>query len=302
VTTTVALIKTIGVPTFYICNFIGERFWVPLDIGDVEKVGLAWNSDSSLQETRSLGAFLWEQYGRRARFATKSLETDEGPEAFRVAVITQAPKERSNIEKYGGVIILDGTQIDRCTLRWDVFPVTLIDYDKQMVCGGVFFLGFQTAEIFDWVLESIHDCCGGIWKTQLTDEDSALTAAVPTFVGRGHDIVHSICALHKRGNIVKQIHALNYARKGSEGARLPCLVKKTNISAPRVSGKQLPGCLRSNQHCSIFPKRTNSKRSSGESPWGHRKTTKIAIVLRARKEAELVRKVIRHRDAGNAAR
>jgi hypothetical protein len=70
-----------------------------------------------------------------------------------------------------------------------VFPVTLPDTNKQNVCGGVFFIGIQTADIFEWVLDTLYTHCGPMWKTLMTDEDSALMAAVPAFREKGQDSV-----------------------------------------------------------------------------------------------------------------
>jgi hypothetical protein len=106
----------------------------------------------------------------------------------------------------------DGTQIDHCTLRWDGFPVTLLDYNKQIVCGGVFLLGLQTTEVFGWLLYTLHKRCGSIWQTLITDEDSALMSAVPTFQEKGHSIAPCVCNFHERTNVVKHIHSQHYPK------------------------------------------------------------------------------------------
>jgi hypothetical protein len=98
---------------FRIYEFIAERFGVPLNIGDVEKVGLSWNAKRSLQQMEAMGEYLWAEYGGNGRFHVKSLETSAGPEALRIGAFSQTPEERLNLSRYGDVIALDGRQIDR---------------------------------------------------------------------------------------------------------------------------------------------------------------------------------------------
>jgi hypothetical protein len=209
----IASLKKIGVAPFLICEYIAERLDVPITVEDVDRVPVDFNSGNCLQQTDSLEQFMHDTYGSKNlpySFETYSIAS-ENDTRLRVAAFVQTPDERAHIERYGDVIMLDGTQMDQLTLRWDVFPVTLIDCNKQVICGGVFFLGLQTVPVFLWVLEVLYNCCGLIWKTLLTDEDSALMAAVPQFCSMGNrDIVHRTCVFHKRRNFIKQINARGY--------------------------------------------------------------------------------------------
>jgi hypothetical protein len=80
---------------------------VPLNIGDVEKIGLAWTETSSLQETDSLREFVWEAYEDNGTFEVKTLETWEWPVVLRVGAFTQTSEEHLNLERYGDAIMLD---------------------------------------------------------------------------------------------------------------------------------------------------------------------------------------------------
>jgi hypothetical protein len=44
-------------------------------------------------------------------------------------VFTQTVDETENLRRYGQVIFLDGTDVST-SLRWDVFPVTVIDANR----------------------------------------------------------------------------------------------------------------------------------------------------------------------------
>jgi hypothetical protein len=200
-------LKKVGVPISMICQFVIEEYGHPVNIGDIERVGIPWKPHNSLHQTGELEAYLFDTFEEGARFRVYAMDSDDGPK-LRVAAFCQVPVECSNMDRYGDVIMLDGTKLDQCTLRWDTFPVTLLDYNKQIVCGGVFFLGVQTAEVFKWVLETLYDLCGDTWKTLMTDEDSALMSAFPAFCEQGrHRIAHRICAWHKHTNIDKHIQA-----------------------------------------------------------------------------------------------
>jgi hypothetical protein len=73
--------------------------------------------------------------------------------------------------------------------------------------GGIFFLGLQNSEVFQWVLAPIFEGLGEKWITLIADDDSALMIAVPNFVCGGHHIHHYICVFHKYGNIRKKLKA-----------------------------------------------------------------------------------------------
>jgi hypothetical protein len=105
------------------------------------------------------------------------------------------------------VILLNGTAINN-HLRWDTFPVTVLDRHRQIASGGIFFLGLQNSEVFQWVLTTIFEGIGEKWITLITDEDSSLMIAVPNFVRDDHHIHHYICVFHKYGNIRKDIKKL----------------------------------------------------------------------------------------------
>jgi hypothetical protein len=72
-----------------------------------------------------------------------------------------------------------------------VFPVTVIDANRQIHCGGLFQFGLQTTEVFVWTLDITLSCIGKSWKVLFTDEDSALMTAISAFrQERNHEIIH----------------------------------------------------------------------------------------------------------------
>jgi hypothetical protein len=125
----------------------------------------------------------------------------------RVACFTQTAEQEYNLREFGDVILLDGTAIDN-HLRWDTFPVAVLDRNRRIASGGLFFLGLQNNKVFQCVLATIFEGVAEKWITLIIDEDSALMIAVPNFAHDGHHIHYYICVFHKYGNIRKNIKKL----------------------------------------------------------------------------------------------
>ena len=117
-----------------------------------------------------------------------------------------------NILKFGDVIFFDGTKI--CNpLNWEAFPITLIDNNRELISGGVFFLGLETTEVFDWTLKIMNERTKQRFETLFTDEDSALMVSIPKFSDNVRGIAHYICTFHKYNNIKKHISQQDLPKK-----------------------------------------------------------------------------------------
>jgi hypothetical protein len=200
----VITMKKIGERPHMICDFIAATFGVTITTDDVAAVAVDLDQEICTSETDELERIVREKDG-----ICEFYEMDGEFGNIRVGAFSQTLEEAENMRKYGDVIFLDGTEIDS-TLRWDLFPVTLIDVNRQVVSGGIFHLGLQTAKVFEWVLSTIHAHCGdpNKWAVLFTDEDSALMVAIPHFCAEVHPIHPFICVWHKFNNIIKNIRAL----------------------------------------------------------------------------------------------
>jgi predicted DNA-binding protein len=207
---TVASMKKLGFRPWQICGFVAERYHVNITSFDVHRVGVNLEPELFAQETDALEHAMGQN--GRCEFFTIPGGTTE----VRVGVFTQTPEEAENLQRYGDVIFLDGTDITT-SLRWDAFPITVVDANRQIRCGGLFQLGLQTTEVFSWVLHLILSCVGDLWNVLFTDEDSALMSAVPPFCQETHhELFHYICVWHKYNNIVKHIRSAHLPKEATE--------------------------------------------------------------------------------------
>jgi hypothetical protein len=194
--------KSVGIHPIPICEFIRGHYGIEILPVDVEAVSATIDRHSTIQDTEQLEV---EILARDEKVVFFTVESDLS--SVRVGCFTQTREERENLLNYGDVIFLDGTVIDN-NLRWDTFPITLLDRNRQICSGGVFFLGLQTTEVFSWVLSTIYEAIGEKWETLITDEDSAMMIAVPVFIQNVYHIRHYICIFHKYANIRRHINQL----------------------------------------------------------------------------------------------
>jgi hypothetical protein len=195
--------KSVGITSIPICEFIRSKYEMAILPIDVEAISATVDFDRTQEDTEQLEAEAGER-GERVDF----FMVESALSSVRVGCFTQTTEERHNLDAYGDVIFLDGTAIENA-LRWDTFPITLLNKNRQICSGGVFFLGLQTTEVFTWVLRTIHGMIGEKWETLITDEDSAMMIAVPTFIQEVSPIRHYLCIFHKYGNIRRHINQLS---------------------------------------------------------------------------------------------
>jgi hypothetical protein len=193
-------LRRIGVPPMQIAEFILKRHQIVVSPGQIARVSVETDPAICSQETDELDRVMAEEKGK-----CEFYDLPSEFEPVRIAAFTQTTEEAENLRKFGQVIFFDGTDMTT-TLRWDLFPIILIDHNKQLCCGGAFHLGLQTYEVFRWVLNIIAREAGESWRVLFTDEDSSLMVAVPDCVSElPWDVTHYICVFHKRANIVKHI-------------------------------------------------------------------------------------------------
>lgn len=86
--------------------------------------------------------------------------------------------EESNFKEFGDVIFIDGTHI-KLNLKWEVIPITLIDKNKNIQCGGILYASLFTEEVIVWFIELLlkFDFVKQNLETIITDEDAAFLIA-----------------------------------------------------------------------------------------------------------------------------
>jgi hypothetical protein len=140
------------------------------------------------------------------------LEPFQGKDKI-VAVFTILPSELLSLQRYGDLIQIDGTH-PQLSLRWEVIPVTMLDNDRRLACGGIFFAAYLSTEIVKWLLTVIWQAPGVAdkWRVLLTDEDSAFIPAFDLFrqdpeLGVPMGLEHRLCGMHKKKNFVGKVLA-----------------------------------------------------------------------------------------------
>jgi hypothetical protein len=126
-----------------------------------------------------------------------------------VALFTQTAQEKRDLNSLADLVFMDGTHA-QLRMRWEIIPITLINGEKQLVCGGIAFAAFFTAEDIEWLLEQIWRSSpdvADIWRTIVTDEDSAFLPAMENFLrDKGVQFAHVLCAMHKMSNFTKKLN------------------------------------------------------------------------------------------------
>jgi hypothetical protein len=138
-------------------------------------------------------------------------------ETARVAVFTQMPDELLNLQQWGDVIEIDGTHAPMKT-NWEVIPITVMDAGRHIHAGGIVFAVFVTTEVIAWILQVLLDSCPAlreIWRSLITDEDSAFIPAVEQIARLFN---HILCAMHKEGNFLKKLNRCGLSKPDRERA------------------------------------------------------------------------------------
>jgi hypothetical protein len=143
--------KGVGISAIPICKFLRGKYGVPIMPVDVDSVSPDMDEASTMQETDELRGEIAERNEAVAFFTVDSEFI-----STRVACLTQTAEEEYNLRESGDSILLDGTAIDN-HLRLDTFLLTILDRNCQIASGGIFFLGHQTSEVFQWVLATIFE-------------------------------------------------------------------------------------------------------------------------------------------------
>lgn len=141
-------------------------------------------------------------------------ETDQ--QINRIGILTINHNELNNLKKYGDVIQMDGTSIN-LENRWYLIPITLLDENRHLVSGGMFFCAIITEEVIIWLLNIILDELGlkTNLQTIITDEDASFVPAIRKIqMERNNNIKihHVICALHKTKNWNKKLHKTSLSK------------------------------------------------------------------------------------------
>jgi len=84
-------------------------------------------------------------------------------------------------------------------------PIILIDEDRHIQSGGIFYIAMETEDVYTWILEMIFSILGEKWITLFTDQDSAIICSCSEFL-INKNVQHFICSFHKNKNFVKQIN------------------------------------------------------------------------------------------------
>lgn len=156
--------------------------------------------------------------------------------------------EESNFKEFGDVIFIDGTHI-KLNLKWEVIPITLIDKNKNIQCGGILYASLFNEEVIVWFIELLlkFDFVKQNLETIITDEDAAFLIAFNTVFRNPFDTIanlpitykdvlkmedkkvkeddplktiftikHILCAFHKTKNFLKKINSLGFCDEEKE--------------------------------------------------------------------------------------
>jgi hypothetical protein len=127
----VCRLKGVGISTIPICEFLSGKYGVPIMPVDVDSVSPDFDKTSTMQETDELRGEIAE-WNEVVTFFT----VDSEFMSTMVVCFTQTAEEEYNLREFGDVILLNGTAIDN-HLRWDTFPVTVLDRNRQIASGGI---------------------------------------------------------------------------------------------------------------------------------------------------------------------
>jgi hypothetical protein len=217
--------KALKIKTFQRCEFVLGNDDIPLTATDVDTVMMDIDPETTLAENEGLMKFLASTSGTGETYFIQT-----GPAETSVACFSQTLEGQRALLEFGDVFMIDGISIDD-RLHLDVFPITVIDRNRRIFCGGVFFLGLQTSHMFLWMLRRIYAVAGDRWMTLLTDEDSAMIVAVPQFLEESCvNMRHCLCVFHEFRNLRKHIDRL----MRSQSTRLSLL----NFAQTRYSSKK----------------------------------------------------------------
>ena len=143
--------KNIGIKNTQICEFMQIEKGITINTLDVASITTKLDPEISKIETFELAEFMYQINGNYELFSIHKETTD-----IILGVFTQTKEEEYNLMTYGDVLFFDGTKVNN-SLNWEVFPITLIDNNRELISGGVFFLGLETTEVFDWTLKIMED-------------------------------------------------------------------------------------------------------------------------------------------------
>lgn len=106
--------------------------------------------------------------------------------------------EESNFKEFGDVIFIDGTHI-KLNLKWEVIPITLIDKNKNIQCGGILYASLFTEEVIVWFIELLlkFDFVKQNLETIITDEDAAFLIAFNTVFRNPFDTIANLPITYK---------------------------------------------------------------------------------------------------------
>jgi hypothetical protein len=197
--------RALGITTFQICEFVMGNHGIALTPTEVDTATIDVDPEITLAESEALIKFLVDTSGTGKTYFVHSGSTE-----ICVACFSQTLEEQRAQLEFGDVIIIDGTSVDN-RLHWDIFPMTVIDRNRRILCGGFFFLGLQTSDVFLWMLRRIYAIAGDRWVTLLTTmgEDSTMMIAVPQFLEETcANIRHYLCVFHKFKNFPKHINQM----------------------------------------------------------------------------------------------
>jgi hypothetical protein len=163
-----------------------------LDSEDVQ-IALDTDTDSLLEDMQDKGE-------------CRLFELLMDKEQKRAAILTITNEERQNCERFGDVVLLDGTVV-RNSVSCTTYPITRADDEKRLMSGGLLFTAYEREKMFEWLLQSLHDILGATLRTIFTDENYAIVPPMEKFrsVPRP-DVAHRICVFHKRVNFVKRLN------------------------------------------------------------------------------------------------
>jgi hypothetical protein len=134
-----------------------------------------------------------------------------------VAVFTQMPEKQRMLQHLGDVFEMDDTHTPLKT-NGEISPVTLMHGERHVQCGGTMLAAFVISEAIIWLLAVLME--GGPelhepWRALIADGDSAF---VPAAEGFNDPVAHTLCEMHKEGNVLKALNRCGFAKNQRDRA------------------------------------------------------------------------------------
>ena len=135
--TIIKSMKDIGISNFHIICYIERKFNISITVKDIQKVMHSEILKNQISETEAMFNYM-ENKGNLIIF-----QNNEGITGY----FTLTNEEKSNLQKFGDFIEIDGTSIPNY-LNWTIIPISLQGNYKELLYVGIAFTASESKEFY----------------------------------------------------------------------------------------------------------------------------------------------------------